>query len=213
MNFGQMYTLFNSLFDKALSPYIPPQQFDDLANTEYSNWIETEYKKLEANQKYDEQLAYLFETFSKANSNTIDFVTDLTSSLRYRIRFSSTYTDCNNKTQPANIQPAGNDEIDTMIGDSFWNPTDVAPVTIVTELPSGNPGFQVYSTNTPLSLNLTYIRQPQVIDSTNNPNTNFEMPDQFARWVVEKAVTRADVLVENFERAKAEQTVDSEAEE
>jgi len=100
--------------------------------------------------------------------------------------------------------PASNDTIDQMMNDPFNRPIDEDPATITTQLPNGNPGFQVFSTTVPLSLNLTYIKEPQVINSATSPNTVFECPDYIASYIIRMVVYNLDITIEGFQRAKAE---------
>jgi hypothetical protein len=205
MTFGDLYANSQILWDKAAQPYMPPNQFDLFANIKYNDWAQFEADQIEQNVTYDAYLKVLFTTFTKNNSNYIDLVNDVNNYQR-RLRFNLTYADpCNKgKSIQRSIDPVSNDDIDEMLQDPFNNPTDEYPASITTQLPNGNPGFLVYSTTTPLTLNMTYLRIPQVINSATSPNTVFEQPDWVTYMLLKLVVYRMDITAENINRAKAE---------
>lgn len=203
MTFGDLYNKAMDLWDKSGSPYMPQKQFDTYFNIKYNSWTDFECEMLEQNEKYMSDLMYLYKTFSKNNSNIIDQKVELPDFYK-RIRFSMDYLDCNKKRKTAPIDIASNNNIDALMLDPLNKPTDEYPLTIATQLQNGNPGFQVFSTNTPLALNMTYVRNPQVFDSANNPNTVFEAQDYIAYILLQLTVYRLDVTIENLNRMKAE---------
>lgn len=203
MTFQQMYDKSMALWDKAASPYLPKDQWDVFMNIKYNAWIDLECERLEENEQYMSDLMYLYKTFTKNNSSTIDQTVELPNYYK-RIRFNMDYLDCNKKRKTAPIDIASNNNIDVLMLDPFNKPTDEDPITIATQLPNGNPGFQVFSTNTPLALNMTYVRNPQVIDSANNPNTQFETADYIAYILIQLVVYRMDLTIENLNRLKGE---------
>ncbi len=199
-----MYDSTMVLFDKSGSPYIPPDQWDLFANIKYNAWVEFEADQLERNEKWISDLMYLFKTFSKPNTNLIDRVVD-TPEFRKLLRFNMTYPDpCDSsKTKMSRIYPATLAEIDDMLNDSFNVPTDEEPASLATQIPNGHDGWQVFSTTIPLSLNVTYVRNPQKIDSANNPNTVFEGDDYVAYILMQLIAYKMDLTIENFNRMKA----------
>lgn len=207
MTFQQMYDYAMVLWDKAGSAYMPKDQFDVFANIKYDAWQELMAGRLEEEDQTTNDLMYLFVTITKNNSNVIDRVIDVPNFYK-QLRFNMTYTDpCKPQGSPpsmSRIYVATNDEIDDMLTDSFNRPTDEQPAAVATQLPSGNAGWLVYSTTAPLTLNMTYVKNQQVIDSANNPNTLFEGPDHVAYILIQLVVYRLDITIENLNRMKAE---------
>jgi len=202
MTFGELYTNFQTLIDKSGSPYFPQVQFDALANMKYGAWVDLEGKMIETTEGYMADLIYLYKVVTKANSTFIDKVVD-TPNFRRRIRFNSGYTDCNNKAKNPNIRILSNATVDIAQNDPYLKGIDNDPACIATIVTGGNPGWQVFTETTPQSLNMTYLQNPQVIDSANNPNTVFEGEDYIAWILIQLVAYRFDITTENIGRAKA----------
>lgn len=204
MTFQEIYNNAQALWDKSGSPYMSNKDFDLFFNIKYNAWVELESKMLETNEHYNSELMYLFDTISKPNSNFIDRVVD-TPNFRKRLRFNITYNDtCLNKVVRKNINVVGNDVIDIMTEDPFNKPTDDEPLAIATKLNNGNPGWQEFGTTVPLTINMTYVKNPQVFDSANNTNTQFEGYDWVAYILIQLVVYRMDLTIENINRMKFE---------
>lgn len=200
-----MYVNAMALFDKSGSPYMPQINFDLYANIKYNDLVEEYGKNIEQLERLKTDFQYLYTVYSKANSNIIDRVVDVPT-FRRRLRCNTTYKDCNGVIQTVNVRPLTNSEIDVAQNDPFNKGIDADPCDVETQLPNGNPGWQLFSDTVPLTYNFTFIRIPQNIDSANNPNTIFEGPDYIANYIVRAAVYDMDVTIENYERAKAEQS-------
>ena len=52
---------------------------------------------------------------------------------------------------------------------------------------------------------MTYVRNPQVINSNTSGGTIFEMPDEVAEEIVEMTVKKMDINIENYQQAKFNQ--------
>jgi len=204
MTFQEIYNKSMVVFDKAGSPYMPPDQFDTFFNMKYNAWVDFESRMLEQNEHYNSQLMYLFDTISKPNSNFIDRVVD-TPNFRKRLRFNITYLDtCSNDIVRKNINVVANNVIDVMTEDPFNKPIDEEPLAIATKLANGNPGWQEFGTTIPLTLNMSWVKNPQVFNSATAPNTVFEAPDFVAYILIQLVVYRMDITVEGLQRAQAE---------
>lgn len=205
MTFQQMYDATMVLFDKAGSPYIPQYQFDIFANIKMNAWIDFESDMLERDEKWISDLMYVFKVVSKTNTNQIDRVVD-TPNFRKILRFNMTYANpCDSKSPDlmSRIYPSTLSEIDDALNNSFNKPSDEEPQAIATQLSNGNSGWQVFSTTIPKTLNMTYVRNPQMIDSANNPNTVFEGDDYVAYILMQLIAYKMDLTIENFNRMKA----------
>lgn len=207
MTYGQMYTYFQRLMDKAAMPYVPQIQFDDFANGKYQAFVTSECPKVETTQGHSFTLFGLYKTFSKPNSNLIVFPTDI-ANMRYLIRFNSTYKKIcgvpQRITYPVvNIRKAPNNNVDEMQNDPFNKGIDEDPCYVET-VSGGNIAWQVLTDTPPLNLGLTYIKEPTPINSTTNPTGVFELKDFVARAIVESVVNRTDVVIENFARSQME---------
>lgn len=205
MTFGEMYSLGQTLYDKSGSPYLPEEQFDQLANIAYNDWVENEYRKLETDQEHTSRIHLLYKPFTKPNDSIIKIATDLTE-FRYLIRFNAKFEKICNGVTTYPVVPvvkAQNDDVDILQTDPFNKGNNEEPLYIAT-----NDGveavWQVFSETVPLELNGTYVRNPQKIDSQNNPNTVFELADYIAEEVVMLAMKKTEVVIENYNRAKAE---------
>ena len=169
----------------------------------YQAWVDLEAKMIETTEGYMADFQYLYKILNKANSNFVDRVVD-TPDFRRRIRFYSNYLDCNGKPKTANIRILSNATVDIAQNDPFLKGIDSDPACIATLIPAnGNPGWQVFTETTPTSLNMTYLKEPQVIDSANNPNTVFEGPNYIAWILIQLVAYRFDITTENIGRAKA----------
>ena len=202
MTFGEMYTNFQTLIDKSGSPYFPQEQFDALANLKYNAWTDLEGRMIETTEGYMADLIYLYKVTSKANTSFIDKIVD-TPSFRRRIRFYSQYVDCNGLTKYPNIRILSNATVDIAQNDPLNKGIDADPACIATIVPGGNPGWQIFSDTTPVSLNMTYLQEPQVIDSANNPATVFQGPNYIAWILIQMVAYKFDITTENLNRAKA----------
>lgn len=205
MTFLEMYTLGQTLNDKAGSAYLPEEQFDQLAKMAYNDWIEYQYNLLEKDQEHTSRLRNLYKTFQKLNSNIIDLPVDIPT-FRYLVRMNIKYRkDCNGTiTYPMpSVTKAQNDDIDVLQNDPFNKGTDEEPLYIMTEA-ALKPALRIFSTNVPLEVNITFIREPQSIDSKNSPNTVFEQPNYIAEEIVDLAIKKHLGITENFNRVAAE---------
>ena len=207
MTFIQMYNAFQTLWDKAGNPYMPEEQFDEIANIKYNDFVTEECKKLEEGAEHTNHIFNLYKHFQKQNSRQIDFPADV-NDFRYPVRFTMKYQkNCKNViTYPeVGVRKADNNSVDQMQNDPFNVGIDADPTYTPTRVgASPNTSFVVNSTTIPLNLSLVYIRIPQKIDSKNNPNTNFELPDYVANEIIRSIVLRSDVVIENINRAQAE---------
>lgn len=203
MTFGQMLINYQTLIDKSGTGYFPPAQVDAFFNMKYQAWVDLEGKMVETTEGYMADLIYLYKLLKKANSNFVDKVVD-TPNFRRRIRFYSEYVDCNGVTKNPNIRILSNATVDIAQNDPFLKGIDSDPACIATIVPvTNNPGWQVFTETTPVSVNMTYLQNPQVIDSANNPNTPFQADDYIAWILIQLAAYRSDVTIENIARAKA----------
>lgn len=201
-----MYDNFQVLWDKSGSPYMPQSSFDIYANNKYNDFVEMMGRVIETEERFMADIQYLFTTFSKANSNIIDRVADVPD-FRRRMRMNATFTNpCSAKLPPLlrNVRPVPNSQIDIMQNDPNNKGIDEDPLAIATQLPTGDPGWQLFSDTVPLIFSMTYIKVPQVIDSANNPNTIFEAPDYIANYIIRLVLTDGDTTIENYERSKLE---------
>lgn len=204
--FKQMYDLHQTLWDKSGSPYLPEEQFDELANVKYNDFVTAECAKIEQGQEHTVRIHELYRKFQKANSNQILRDTDLPN-FRYLLRFKSKYKKtCNGvDTFPEpSVRKASNNSVDIMQADPFNKGIDADPCYVLTVDANNKPIYQVLADTVPLELNGTYVRTPQKIDSKNNPNSNFELSDFVAEAIVRAVVFRSDVMIENLNRAQAE---------
>ncbi len=205
-NFGQLYGLMQTFIDKAGSPYFPQSQFDQIANALYNDFVENELTRLEETEEYTTRVEYLYEVIQKVNVGQIVESVDCPN-FRKRIRFNMRYRDnCNGKiTYPYSaIIKARNNEIDMMRNDPFNEGNDKEPLFLVTKS-AGEIVWQVFSTSVPLELNVTYCRNPQKIDSANNPTTTFEAPDYIAEELCRFIGQEMDNITENFNRSQMSQ--------
>lgn len=205
MTFIEIYNKSMDVFDKSGSAYMPKDQFDTFFNIKYNAWVELESRMLEQNEHYNSQLMYLFDTISKANSNFIDRVVD-TPNFRKRLRFNITFNDpCNDgEILTRNVRVVGNDVIDVMKSDPFNKPIDDDPLAIATKLANGNVGWQEFGDTVPLTLNMTFVKNPQVFNSNTTPNTVFEGMDWVAYILIQLVVYRLDLTIENLQRMQLE---------
>lgn len=205
MTFLEIYNKAQDVWDKSGSAYMPKDQFDTFFNMKYNAWVELESKQLEKNEHYNSQLMYLFDTISKSNSNFIDRVVD-TPNFRKRLRFNITFNDPCNAGQilTRNVRVVGNDVIDVMKVDPFNRPIDDDPLAIATKLTNGNPGWQEFGTTVPLTLNMTFVKNPQTFNSNTTPNTVFEGMDWVAYILIQLVVYRMDLTIENLQRMQLE---------
>jgi len=207
MTFGQMYSLFQTYIDKSGSAYFPERQFDQIANSLYNSYVEFELGKLEENEAYTSRVEYLYKVINKTNSDNIIEVVDCPN-FRKRIRINMKYReDCNGRiTYPVvPIIKARNNEIDMMQNDPFNVGIDAEPSFVVTNNSSGQVIWKVNSTTIPLEIGVTYCRDPQKIDSENNPSVDFEAPDYIAEEICNFISDDADNIIENFNRSAMKQ--------
>lgn len=202
-----MYSLFETLNDKAGGIYLPEEEFDALANLAYNDLIEDECKKLEVDAKHTSKILQLYKDFNKQNSRQIDFPADI-NDFRYPVRFSMKYNKtCNGETvlTEVPVRKAPNNNVDEMQRDPFNKGIDDDPTYTPTRiLSSPNVSFFVHSDSVPVNLELLYVRNPHKIDSKNNPNTVFELPDYVAEEVVDLTAKKHLGIIENFNRVAAE---------
>lgn len=205
MTFGQMYEIFQTLWDKAGNPYLPEEQFDEIANIKLNDYVTDECSKIEQGQEHTVRIHALYRPFSKLNSSEL-IIPDDVPGYRYLLRIKQKYRkDCNGKiTYPeVPVRKAPNNNVDEMQKDPFNVGIDEDP----TYVPSFSNGKQIYkinSTNIPLEISGTYVKNPAKIDSDNNPNTVFELPDFVAEEIIRSIVFRSDMVIENFQRAQME---------
>ena len=204
MTYLQMYDIGQTLLDKAGSPYYPPDQWDIFANIVLDDLFQKEYDKLEKGEKQTSLMLWTYRGFQKVNSSFIDIYTDIPD-WRYTIRINAKFRkDCNGTiTYPVvNVIPFQNDDIDMAQNDPLNKGDDDEPTYIMT-VNGTTPRLQVFSTTTPLEINLTYLKQPVAIDSANNPNTVAEFNDAFARYVVRMVDEMLKGNTENYPAAQA----------
>jgi len=203
--FIQLYQLHRTLADKSGSPYFPEEQFDEIFNVKYDDFVTDECKKSEQNQEHTVRIHGLYKTFTKANANTL-IIPDDVPAYRYLLRFNSKYRKvCGSKiTYPVvTIRKAPNNNVDVMQNDPFNKGIDADPTYVLTEA-GGKKIYQVMSETVPLELGGTYVRFPAKMDSENTPAGVFELDDYVAEAIVKAVTFRTDVIIENMPRAAAE---------
>lgn len=208
MTFADMYSLFSTLQDKAASAYWPAEQFDEMANMAYNIWIRIQYKVFDVNEEAKYKLRNLTLPFSVANSSTVSFTGNIPDA-RYEVRCSATFdTNCGKTVKPytRSCRPASNNAIDVMQQDPFNVGIDDDPSFIQTTTAGGVPILEVFSETTPISIQGLYLREPQIIDYTNNPTTVFELPNALAEEIVRMIAVDADTVIENYNRMQAQAT-------
>lgn len=206
MTYGAMYSLFETLWDKSGSPYLDKADFDKLATDKYNDFVTAECKKIEDGQEHTVRIHQLYKKFKKLNSNIIIVGVDLPN-FRYLLRFTSKYKKvCGSAvTYPeVAVRKAPNNNVDVMQADPFNKGIDADPTYVPDVSDTGAPAYRVLSTTVPLELSGTYVRTPTPIDSANNPNIAFELPDFVAEIIVNMVVGRGDIVIENLPRANAE---------
>lgn len=203
--FIQLYNNAIDLNDKAGSPYFSPALFDIYANNKYNDWVEMMGKAIEQDERLMADIMFLYKTYQKANSNFIDRVVD-TPDFRRRMRFYAHFKDCNGQDIYKNIRISNNATVDEMQNDPFQKGIDTDPSCIATIVTGGNPGWQVFSDTVPLDLNMTYLKTPQVINSATAPNTQTEMYDYVANYIIRAVVYNLDITIENYNRSKFEKS-------
>jgi len=204
MTFLEMYNLSNLLLDKAGTAYFLESEFDSFCNIAYNDWIEREYEKLEQSQEHTVKLKPLYGSFRKLGSDVINFSTDVLN-FRYLIRFNGKFNDvCGGVTTvlTSNINKALNNNIDVLNIDPFNKPIAREPLYIQT-IESGIVVFKVYPF--PNEINMTYIKEPQIINSAGSPSTVFEMPNYIAEEIVQLCVKKQDVNIGNFNKVQFDQ--------
>lgn len=206
MTFSEMYSLMQTFIDKAASPYFPNTQFDKVANALYNSFVENELDKLEQDEEYTSRVSYLYKVIQKLNSDRIVESVDCPN-FRKRIRINAKFRkDCNGTiTYPTvGVIKARNNEIDQLQSDPFNKGDDTEPLFVVTES-GGQVIWQIFSTTTPVEINVTYCRNNQIINSATSPNTVFEAPNDIAEQIVSYIASDLDNIIENFSRSQARQ--------
>ena len=206
MTFQQLYDQFTALWDETGSPYLPPAQFDVIANVKYNDWLEAMLKQFERNENLTERVRYFLKKYQKLNSDTIILRTEVPD-FRRRFRFTARFrVDCGGVISyiERSVEPVTTDEIDVIQQDPFNKPTDDEPVFITDVNAAGDAIMRVYSKTVPVELNMTYVRNPQVINVSTAPGTTFELPDYYAQEVLNLIVKNADIITENFNRANGD---------
>lgn len=203
--FDQLYALAQDLWDRAGSPYMEKSVFDNFFNMKYNNFLTAELRLIEQNTEHSSRITELYKKFSKLNTDTIIRDVDLPK-YRYIIRFKSKYSkNCKGVISypEVPVRKATNNNVDVMQNDPYNKGIDADPCYVIDEA-GGQIVFKVLSETVPLELSGTYVRQPQKMDSKNSGGTVFELQDFVAEAIVDAVVRKADVVVENFNRAKAE---------
>ena len=203
--FAQMRQLSDTLQDKSGSPYWTAPQFDRLCNMAYNIWIRLNYLKFEQSEEAKYKLRNLTLPFTVVNTRFVTFTGDIPKS-RYIVRSNATFEiKCGTKVSlvRVNLNPVQNNRIDNMESDPFNRGTDQEPNVIQTTSALGVPELQVFSDTIPVEISGLYVRMPQIIDVTNNPNTIFEQDDDLTQEIVNMLAVTEDAVIENYQRMQA----------
>lgn len=205
MTYGDIYKYWQTLSDKAQSPYFSEAEFDKIASAKLNDFVLAECVKSETDERHSIVISNLYKTFTKLNSDRIIFPDDI-ADFFYLLRFNQKYKkQCGTRVEypVVNIRKAPNNNVDIMQNDPFNKGIDADPTYVITSI-GGKVVYQVLSTTTPLEIGGTYCKVPQKINSDTAPNTVFELADFVAEEIVNSIVYKTDIIIENFPRAQAE---------
>jgi hypothetical protein len=184
MTFAEAHERLDVIIDKHDLPWFEPEEKDIFLNFAQQEFVNQRYSEFEVNEKRRQDIRTLITTALGGNSSTIAVPSDMLFVLSLKGNFN--VTDCNRTIlRETYIRPMQHDDVNKITYDPFNSPTNSSPV-YVTNATS----FSIKSDSTPTSTELTYIKEPSVVNGTTNPSGVFETPDYTHNEIVNIAVRK-----------------------
>lgn len=206
MTHGTAFEYFDTLCDKSGAPWHDGAEKEYLVHKALCEWIKTHYRDYEEKEKRREDLdLILVRKKSFLNLSIIDLTSSVDFAFFLIVALSGSWDFiCKGKVTTRNlaIRPIKHDELAELSNDPFNCPTDAFPC--YTQYHDDTKSvIQIYSDNTPKTIELVYIKTPEkILDST--PLAVCELPDWAMYEVLEHAVRTAFAIVENYQRYQAQ---------
>ena len=184
MTFAEAHEKIDVIIDKHDLPWFEPEEKDIFLNFAQQEFVNQRYSEFEINEKRRQDIRTLITTQLGGSSSTITVPSNMLFVLSLKGVFS--VLQCGiYVARETYIRPMQHDDVNKIIHDPFNKPTNSDPV-YVTNATS----FSIKSDSVPSSTELTFIKEPTVVDGTNNPSGVFETPDYTHNEIVNIAVRK-----------------------
>jgi hypothetical protein len=191
MTYQEIIDYANVVIDDYRMPFLDNTRSAALMYDSVMEFVQQSYQEGERTERRRSDLVPLVLNQNLAGGSTVSL--SGVANFMYVFNLSATFTDpCNAQAQITRpIRPVRMDQINKILIDSFEKPDDYYPVYIQYSVGAVNT-LEVFSTTTPLSYKMKYVRTPTIVTSvnlgTNSPfgdHANLEIGKIFARKVME----------------------------
>lgn len=188
MTYGQAHERLDVLLDKHDLPWFEAEEKDIFLNFAVSEFVKTRYKDFELDERGRQDIRTLINTVTGSGATVILPNGSPDPNLWFVLSLKGDF-DVNDagvqKRVTKAIRPIQHDDINKISDDPFNKPANDDPsyLTYATTL-------QIESETAPTSWTLVYIKQPNSVDGTNNPNTSFNLPEHTHEEIVNIAARK-----------------------
>ena len=184
MTFAEAHEKIDVIIDKHDLPWFEPEEKDIFLNFAQQEFVNQRYSEFEVNEKRRQDIRTLITTFSAGAVSSITVPSDMLFVLSLKGTFNVVI--CGQTVQrETHIRPMQHDDVNKIINDPFNKPTNDEPVYVT----NANT-LEILSDNTAISTELTYIKEPLVIDTVTNPTGVFSTPTYTHNEIVNIAVRK-----------------------
>jgi acetylglutamate synthase len=184
MTFAEAHEKIDVIIDKHDLPWFEPEEKDIFLNFAQQEFVNQRYSEFEVNEKRRQDIRTLITTFSAGAVSSITVPSDMLFVLSLKGTFNVVV--CGQTVErETHIRPMQHDDVNKIINDPFNVPTNDEPVYVT----NANT-LTILSDNTAISTELTYIKEPLVIDAVTNPTGVFSTPTYTHNEIVNIAVRK-----------------------
>jgi hypothetical protein len=184
MTFAEAHEKIDVIIDKHDLPWFEPEEKDIFLNFAQQEFVNQRYSEFEVNEKRRQDIRTLITTFSAGAVSSITVPSDMLFVLSLKGTFRVVI--CGKTvSRETHIRPMQHDDVNKIINDPFNKPTNDEPVYVT----NANT-LEILSDNTAISTELTYIKEPLVIDTVTNPTGVFSTPTYTHNEIVNIAVRK-----------------------
>lgn len=213
----ELYTNYEILIDKSDTSAFQSWEFDLIANIALMSMIESKWKDLVSNIRYEQDQMriikhnkeyndisrYLHEPISIIGAKTIPFTNIAQDVMFIGSIHSEMSLDCNSSVVKRWLYTRFVGEEERMkVEQSYWDGiNDIQPKYTITEtgVNTGHVKNIVILTDaTPINVKVGYVRYPVKIDSTNNPNGIVDADDYMIPKLLKKIVSEGANIIEEY---------------
>jgi len=188
MTFLELRLHVEQYLDQSQTGYFHPSEIDRALQNAQTEVVNELYADVEVIQKRRDALIKVTvkHTYTSSSILVLSEAVDYRHTLSVVGKWDFV---CNGTTtrRQVGIKPIRHDVLGTIFSDPYNTPTNQFPVYINYTNGVNEPVIEVFSTTTPIEVELTYLKNPKKIDSENDPSGQCELPEQEQYKIIARA--------------------------